>query len=110
MYKEVQIGEKTVGMLANAASPIFYKSLFHEDFLKATQAKEPDNEIVQKMGFIMAMNANHGAKEMMQLTYEQYVDWLISYEPMDLLNAAADIMNVYTGTTLGSAVPKKPGE
>ena len=32
MYGKVQIGDKTVEMLSNAASPVFFKQVFHEDF------------------------------------------------------------------------------
>ena len=36
MYGKVQIGDKTVEMLSNAASPVFFKQVFHEDFLSRT--------------------------------------------------------------------------
>ena len=34
MVKDVMIGDKAVAMAANAASPIFFKKLFHKDMLR----------------------------------------------------------------------------
>ncbi len=30
MYREIQIGEKTVPLLANGATPFWYKQIFHK--------------------------------------------------------------------------------
>ena len=37
MRGTVKIGGKEVGMLANAASPHYYKQIFKEDFLQRSQ-------------------------------------------------------------------------
>ena len=32
MYKEIKIGNKEIGMMANGLSPILFNKVFHDDF------------------------------------------------------------------------------
>ena len=57
MRGTINISGKEVEVAANAASPYIFKQIFHEDFLKKIQEKDPDEDIFQKMFFVMASQA-----------------------------------------------------
>ena len=111
MYGKVLIGKIEVGMAANAASPIIYRNIFHEDFIRKAQEKDPDIEIYQKMGYVMAMQAETSdMNELMKLSLNSYVDWLTQFEPMDVLTAVDQISELYFGNTIGTTDPKNKGD
>lgn len=111
MYGKVMIGDKEVGLLANAASPYIYKQVFHEDFLAAVQADTPDPDIFQKMGFIMAMQAeNQNMADLMKLNIDSFYEWLVQFDAMDVIFATEDISNIYLKQTVGTSSPKKEAE
>lgn len=107
MYKTITIGEKEVGMLANAASPFLYKQIFKEDFLLEIQKKNPDVGAIVKIGFVMAMQAEKKTAELMKLTEEDFLRWLEQFEAMDLYAHAGEMMDAYIANTKTTAVPKK---
>ena len=37
MFKEIKIGEKTVSLQANGATPLWFKQLFHKDIIGPVQ-------------------------------------------------------------------------
>lgn len=110
MYKTITIGEKEVGMLANAASPFLYKQIFKEDFLLEIQKKNPDVGAIVKIGFVMAMQAEKKTTELMKLTEEDFLRWLEQFEAMDLYAHAGEMMDAYIANTKTTAVPKKEGD
>lgn len=111
MRKTIKIGSENTELVANAASPYLYKMIFHEDFLKKLQEQEPDLDIIQKMTFVMAKQAELSSMTALcELSKEDYLEWLIKYDPMDVFNAANDVMNLYMGQTQGTAVPKTEGD
>lgn len=111
MYKDIKIGDKTVGMLANAASPYIYKQIFHEDFLQKIQSKEPDADLFQKMGYVFVKQAEvHDLSELMKLTFEGFLEWLTEFDPMDIMLATGEIGNLYYTQRESSSVPKDKGE
>lgn len=103
----VNIGGKDVGMTANAASPYFYKQIFHEDFFKETQKPEVDAEIFQKMGYVMAMQSSMTTPEILKLNIENYIDWISQFDPMDILDKVVDISNIYIEQKKTTVTPKK---
>ena len=111
MRKTIKIGSENTELVANAASPYLYKMIFHEDFLKKLQEQEPDLDIIQKMTFVMVKQAELSSMTALcELSKEDYLEWLIKYEPMDIFNAANDVKNLYMGQTQGTAVPKTEGD
>lgn len=107
----VKIGEKEVGMVANAASPYIYKQVFHEDFLTKLQAKEPDADIFQKMAYIMAKQAEvENLSDLMKLTEEGFFEWLLQFDAMDVIFATDEVANIYLAQKKETAVPKSQGE
>ena len=43
---------------------------------------------------------------MMKLPPEEFFNWLSEFEPMDILNAAGEISNLYMGQTEQMSAPK----
>lgn len=97
MYGKIMIGQHDVEMAANAASPYYYRKVFQEDFLALIQEKEPQTDLMQKMAFIMAMQARHGedAAALNKLSEAEYMKWLSGFEPLDVLMATEDITSLY---------------
>lgn len=111
MQGTVKIGEKEVGMVANAASPYIYKQVFHEDFLTKLQVKEPDTDLFQKMAYIMAKQAElEKLSDLMKLNEEGFYEWLLQFESMDVLYAIEEVANIYLAQKKETAVPKSQGE
>lgn len=112
MYGKVQIGDKTVEMLSNAASPVFFKQVFHEDFLSKTAEVNStgaiDTDLFSKMFFIIAKHAEKA--DPMKLNFNSYIEWISQFELIDLINALPDIATFVFGQMQGSAVPKSGGE
>ena len=98
-------------MAANAATVYVYRQIFQEDFLKEAQAKEPDPTIFQKIGFVMAMQAEKkDIGDLMKLTQKDFFVWLSQFGPMDLLECSNEIMNLYLGQGKQLSVPKSEGD
>lgn len=106
----VTIGSKEVGMVANAASPYIYKQVFHEDFLAKLQADNPDTDLFQKMGYIMAKQDElDKMSDLMKLTADGFYEWLMQFDAMDIIFASDAISDIYMAQTKASAVPKNQG-
>lgn len=111
MRGTVKIGGKEVGMLANAASPHYYKQIFKEDFLQKSQETPPDIGIFEKMGFVMAKQAEGLTHhEMMEITIDDFFEWLIGFEAMDVLDSIGEISDLYMKQTVATSVPKQKGD
>lgn len=97
MYGKIKIGQHDVEMAANAASPYYYRKVFQEDFLALIQEKEPQADLMQKMAFIMTMQAKHGddVAALNKLNEENYMVWLSDFEPLDVLMATESISKIY---------------
>lgn len=114
MFETIHIGDKDVGMLANAASPYIYKQIFHEDLLQkfSRMGKEAaDNNIGEKLGFVFAKQAEiSDVSELMKLTMNDFLAWLTGFDPMDVFMASEDIVKLYQSQKAGTSVPKNQGE
>jgi hypothetical protein len=117
MYREIKIGEKSIPMLANGATPIRYRMVFGKDimseFNKVNEDMGKATDSLSELAFIMskAAEAQNEHKAMTNLNMESFVSWLEQFEPLDLTLAAEDIVNLYLGNeqTL-SEVKKKAGD
>lgn len=113
MFATIHIGDKDVGMLANAASPYIYKQVFHEDLLlKFTHMKEdPDNSLGEKLGFIFAKQAEiSDISELMKLDMNAFLEWLTDFDPLDIIMVSEEIADLYQQQRAVSSVPKGKGE
>lgn len=110
MYREIKIGDKTISMRANGATPIRYRMIFGRDILGEFQKAENDGALVassiSELAFIMAMTADEKVN-MNNLNMDAYVKWLEQFEPLDLTMAAEDIVDVYMGNTKTTSEVKK---
>lgn len=106
MYREVQIGDKSVALLANGATPIRYKQIFSKDIIAefADAEKEVNIEFVAPLTYVMAKQA---AGEIATASRDDFYEWLESFEAMDITMAAKEILEVYTKNLKGSSVSKK---
>lgn len=123
MTGTIKIGAVEVEMLANAASPIFYKRLFREDFLLKLQELQGsiiqdgdqtkisgDVDIFSQMGFIMHSQVTMTDAQLLNLRYEDFVKWLAQFSPLDVINASGEIANLYMSQDKTVVEAKKKGE
>lgn len=112
MYGIVKAGNHEVEMVADAASIYYYRKVFQEDFLKQTQAEGDNTDVFQKMGYIMAMQSKYkdSREELQKLTYNSFIDWLTGFEPLDLILATDQIMDIYYQQAATTSKAKKKGE
>ena len=113
MYKEIKLGEKTVPMIANAATALRYKLVFGKEMIGEFQNIESDAvrgmNTLPELTFIMAKaaEAKEGKADMNKLNQEIYIEWLEQFDPMDIPDAASDILDLYMGNTKTTSEPKK---
>lgn len=109
MTKEITIGDKLITFTANGATALYYKQFFKKDLLTeiSTDGREMEiaSESIPELGFIMAKQADKA--DMMHLKYDNYLEWLEVFEPLDLALKGAEIFNVYVSNSLPSVDPKK---
>mgnify|MGYP003517079621 CR=1 FL=1 len=117
MYREIKVGEKSIPMLANGATPIRYRMTFGKDIISEFESVQTDtgkaSSSIAELAFIMtkAAEAQSEHKAMTTLNQESFIEWLEQFEPLDLVLASEDIVNLYLGNeqTLSEA-KKKAGD
>lgn len=118
MFKEISIGARKVALLANGATPLYYKQTFHKDLISKVYGSEDQigevNDCAPELAFIMAKQAEK-AKDptisMDTLSFDEFVKWLEKFEATNLLFAADEIMEIYFHDGQPSAeAKKKPGK
>lgn len=113
MFKEIKIGNSTVPMLANGATPLRYKMIFHKDLISEFQSAEDDNsralESLPELAFVMAKaaEAKDGKADMNLLNMDMYIEWMEQFDPMDIPMASDEIVNLYTGNMETKSEAKK---
>ena len=115
MLKTVQIGEKEVNLLANAATPFRYKMVFGEDIMVAlnqiNNSKRDEGEVIDiasQLAFIMNKQAELDREALKALTKDVYIEWLEEFESMDFVNTTSEIFDLYLGTTKTTSKSKNP--
>lgn len=109
MFGKVKIGTKNVELVATAATPYWFKQIFHDDFFIISQTVTDGNEgaavdLFSKIGYIMAKQAEKA--DMRKLNEDTFIEWLEEFDPMDLALASGDIAMLYSGQTKTTAKPK----
>ena len=112
MITKLIIGGRELNFTANAATPFRYKQLFHEDILQLLQnnSKEEQNQVllsdtVTKLAYIM--NAQAEKKDMNRISYDDFMEFLEDYNPLDFIMEGAAIMNIYLVNTETTVESKK---
>ena len=112
MTKELEIRGKTIKFLSNGATPLFYKQFFKKDLLKSISVTDRGLEIatedLPELAFIMAKQADKA--DMMHLSFENYVEWLSLFDPLDLTMKGDEIFMVYVSDSLPTEEAKKKEE
>lgn len=112
MFKEIQIGDKTLKLLANGATPYRYKQVFHKDVIKIffTEEKTDIAEMSPEIAYIMnaqALNAEDAKKSLANLSFDAFLKWLEDFEALDFANHADEIYSIYAAGAETSEEPKK---
>lgn len=108
MFKELKIGAKKIGFLANGLTPLFYKQVFGTDLLKQLTESgkfEIAGDKIPELAYIMAKQAEKA--DMSTLNYDGYLAWLEGFEALDLVMNGQDVVKVYMANTVPSEKPKK---
>lgn len=110
MYKVIDVGGKDVPMLANAATPIRYRQLFHRNVMTFFSGKGEEEDAVDFVGelaYIMASSA--AGKDMNTLSYDGYIEWLEQFEALAFADSATveAIVNLYRANDDTQADVKK---
>ncbi len=105
----VDIGDKKVDMLCNAASPVIYRRIYHKDFLLQMNADgDIDTNALAELGYIMHLQTKMTFKEIIDtITDEDFYAWLENFEAMDVMMAAGDIFALFKGQEKTLVAPKK---
>lgn len=118
MYKEISIGGRKIPMLANGATPIYYKQVFNKDLISKVYGAEDRlgelNDCAPEIAYIMAKQAEK-AKDptisMSTLNYESFIEWLEAFEATSIFVSAEEVMDLYFHDVKPSSeAKKKPGE
>lgn len=117
MYREIKVGEKSIPMLANGATPIRYRMVFGRDIISEFENVQTDSgkatTSISELAFIMAKaaEAQNEHKPMTTLNQESFIEWLEQFEPLDVVLATDEIVDLYLGNekTLSEA-KKKAGD
>ena len=108
MKRTIKIGDRDVEMLANAASPYIFRTLFGQDFIKESQNQDPDVHLMEKMGFVMAIQASKQPEELKKVTEEDFFLWLSQFDdPYAIPRALEEIVNYYNEQDLSTSSAKK---
>lgn len=110
MFRELQIGEKTVGMVANAATPYRYKQVHGEDLLPYFSGKRTEEDqslMIMQLAYVMTMQAE--GNDFKKLNFDTYLEWLTQFDAMDLMGGkiAGEVLAIYTENTKTFSEPKK---
>lgn len=113
MLAEIKLGDKTVPMVVNAATPIRFRNLFGKDLLTLIYEGSREggvdltvaSEVAPELAFIMAKAAEK--TDMNALSEDMYLKWLEDFGPLDFVNATEEIFNFYYGDQETTADSKK---
>lgn len=112
MEKTILIGTIEVPMKATANTPKRYRNYFNKDLIIEMQRLynhlniktgafegDADLSVIENLAYVMARQANEEIGEQ--------EEWLDQFGTVDIYNAMADIVNVWTASTETLSKPKK---
>lgn len=115
MYKEIKIGDQSVPMRSSAATQYRFKGVFGTDLMsalsRAYKSQDAQGEIVElvpKLGFIMARQADN-EKDWGKINLQTFLDWADQFDSSDMNDALGDILTTYNQNTKTTSTPKNPG-
>lgn len=96
MTAEIRIGDTPVMMCGNAATPIRYKQVFHQDLLKSVRimtADDFDADALAQLAYIMSQQA--AGADFRAVTFDSFCEWLAQFEEADFLNKVGEIITLW---------------
>ena len=109
MQKTILIGGCECTLAANAATPIYYRNMFHDDLL-AHLSKDEDGgartEVLMRLTFLEHMQATVESKELRRIGENEFLAWLERFEWPDLIEACGEALEIWTGQSDTTAEPK----
>ena len=120
--KDAKGNDIDVEFLANAATPLRYKSIFKADLLTSfanARSEKPDGTVsynidfLPELSFIMAMQSKAADDEKVRLDklgMNDFINWLETLDSFTLENHAEEIVSVYYGNTETTSEAKKNNE
>ena len=100
MDRTINVGGCEMQLRANAATPIYYRNVFQDDFVAHLNKEEPGEvrtEVLMRLMFVESMQATVEHKEMRKQGEDQFIIWLTRFEWPDLVDAAGEALNLWMG-------------
>lgn len=116
MVKQVEIDGKPYTMRADGATPFLFKQCFNEDLIKifaGAAAENPDLDVdgmTKKLAYVMVKQAEQPDPTKIKVSFNDFLLWVCTFEPLSLSMATEDIISVYIDTTQTTSVAKKNTE
>ena len=116
MIETIIIGNKSVEMRADGATPFLYKQAFNKDLIKIfseasdTGDASAASDVASELGFIMAQQAKSPDPLQVNISRAEFMKWVSQFEPLDLAYNSMDIINLYVGTYQTDSTAKKKTE
>lgn len=117
MYKEISIGNRKIPMLANGATPIYYKQVFNKDLISKVYGAEDRlgevNDCAPEIAYIMAKQAERAKDPTISMSsqnFDTFIEWLESFEATSILMSSEEIMDLYFHDVKPSSEAKKKPE
>lgn len=129
MRKTIEIGDQSIEMASNALTPILYRQIFKQDFLKEisslrrlkgktaqtmTDEEISDSsdkiELFTKLAFVMAKQAElKTADKLVQLTQLDFYEWLTNFDNYSFQGSEtmAQIISLWSGNAEDKKVESK---
>ena len=108
MTKEIMIGETAVTLRASAATPIRYKALFGSDLIKDLNSINDSGENIDSISQIAYVMALQGVgSDFTVASIDTFFSWLDQFEATAIINAGAEIMDIYNKGAQTTSVSKK---
>ncbi len=109
MDRIITIGGGEVALRANAATPIYYRNMFHDDLLVHLGEEESAatrTEVLMRLTFVEHMQAELDSKDLRKIGEEQFLQWLEHFEWTDLIDASTEAVELWTGQSDSTSKPK----
>lgn len=108
MTGEIRIGDTPVVMCGNAATPIRYKQVFHQDLLKtvrAMTAEDFDVDALSQLAYIMSQQA--AGADFRAVTFDSFCEWIAQFEQAEFLAKVGEVLNLWMQSSQTEVKAKK---
>lgn len=108
MKKKIYIGAKQTELAVNAATPLFFRSVFGKDIYSLSLDLSDDTgealDTFTRLCFIMCMQAKK--EDVRSMGEDDFVAWLENYLPYDMALAVPEVAEFYMTQTQPKVKPK----